>query len=162
MRIACPKCGATYDVPERMLAGRKVVRCSRCGTEWTPGLSKQPALPPETPPPESPHLDLTRVAEAAESPDPAASSQEPAPAPAARPARDKPARDKLEPSAMERLAQAAQPPPRSVWPKIAWLISLLIIFALLGAGYVWRNDIMRAWPPSTRLYAALGLTTPPK
>jgi hypothetical protein len=59
-----------------------------------------------------------------------------------------------------------QPPPRSVRPKarrgdalpvVAWVASLALLACLVGAAYAWRAPIMAAWPPSERLYAALGL-----
>lgn len=40
----------------------------------------------------------------------------------------------------------------------AWIASFLAIGLMLFAAYGWRSDVMRYWPPSTRLYAALGLT----
>ncbi len=38
-----------------------------------------------------------------------------------------------------------------------WAASILLLAALLWAGVAWRGNIMRAWPPSERLYTALGL-----
>jgi len=40
MRISCPKCSATYDVPAELAAGRPVVRCVQCTEQWKLG---QPA-----------------------------------------------------------------------------------------------------------------------
>ncbi len=42
-------------------------------------------------------------------------------------------------------------------PLIAWLASLVVLAALVFAAYAWRDRIMAAWPPSERLYVALGL-----
>ena len=39
----------------------------------------------------------------------------------------------------------------------AWIASLVLLLALGAAAYVWREDVVRAWPPSARAYAALGL-----
>ncbi len=39
-----------------------------------------------------------------------------------------------------------------------WAVSLVLLAALGWGGVRWRGDVMRAWPPSERLYAALGLT----
>ena len=52
---------------------------------------------------------------------------------------------------------ATAPPPRGAGLALAWIASAALIVALLAAGYVFRTSIMQAWPPSTRLYAALGL-----
>ncbi len=37
MRIVCPNCAATYDVPVERTTGRPVVRCVRCDQEWQLG-----------------------------------------------------------------------------------------------------------------------------
>ncbi len=42
-----------------------------------------------------------------------------------------------------------------------WAISLALLAALGWSGVRWRTDVMRAWPPSERLYAALGLASGP-
>ena len=47
-----------------------------------------------------------------------------------------------------------------VLPVVAWIASLVLLAFLVGAAYAWRAQIMAAWPPSERLYAALGLVHP--
>jgi len=133
MRIVCPICSAAYEVPDRLLVPRRIVRCARCGEQW--------AAVPVAPPPPS-------VTE----PEPNA---EPAP-------RDAPPTAAAPLTAMERLArQPAALPRRSRGLAAAWAFSLGVL-VLLGWGFVaWRADIMQAWPPSTRLYDLLGLVPPP-
>lgn len=71
--------------------------------------------------------------------------------------------DRPSPTAMQRLVNIAEPPPRpSLWPAVAWAASLLVLALLVWAAFAWRGDIMQAWPPSTRVYAALGLASPPR
>jgi hypothetical protein len=41
----------------------------------------------------------------------------------------------------------------------SWAVSLALLAALGWGGVRWRTDIMHAWPPSERLYAALGLAS---
>ena len=49
MRITCPSCAATYDVPESRLTPRKKARCTRCQGEWVPVHTDDEAgSPPET------------------------------------------------------------------------------------------------------------------
>jgi hypothetical protein len=36
-------------------------------------------------------------------------------------------------------------------------ISIAVLIALGWAAYAWRAEVMLAWPPSQRLFAALGL-----
>jgi hypothetical protein len=65
--------------------------------------------------------------------------------------------------AIDRLMTSPQPPPRGrLALAAAWTVSLLVALGLLAAAYVWRADIMAAWPPSTRLYAAFGLADGPQ
>lgn len=138
MRIVCPSCQATYEVPEALIAGGKAVRCARCGAEWAP-LLPPPAAPPPTPTPTPP------------------------------PAPEEPLR--AEPPLVARprsidTADDARPPPwndeieftpRRQGALIAWLVSLLVLAALIGAALLFRSAVMGVWPPSMRLYAALGL-----
>jgi hypothetical protein len=63
---------------------------------------------------------------------------------------------------MERLAsQPVTPPPISAGLRAAWAASVVVLL-LFGWGIIaWRADLMHAWPPSTRLYDAIGLTPSP-
>jgi predicted Zn finger-like uncharacterized protein len=52
------------------------------------------------------------------------------------------------------------PPPRAnriTALRVAWAGSVVVIVLLGWAAYAGRTPIMHAWPPSIRLYAALGL-----
>ncbi len=150
MRITCPDCGAHYEVPESKLAGRKAVRCSRCGADWSPLGEEEPE--PASPPPSQMMARLESVG-----------VPEPEMAPEAEPTVPVPIEIEPEPppggfTAMQRLAQAAEPPGPSIWLRLAWAISVVLLVALLWSAFNWRADIMRVWPPSMRAYAAFGLT----
>ncbi|WP_369407992.1 zinc-ribbon domain-containing protein, partial [Roseomonas rosulenta] len=55
MRIACPSCGAEYEVPDRLLAGAaRSLRCSRCGADFALPEGAPAAAPPPSPAPEPP------------------------------------------------------------------------------------------------------------
>lgn len=50
MRISCPNCSATYDVPAELAAGRPVVRCVQCAEQWKLGqATSQPVSRPQRP-----------------------------------------------------------------------------------------------------------------
>jgi predicted Zn finger-like uncharacterized protein len=52
------------------------------------------------------------------------------------------------------------PPPRArgnTALRLAWAGSIVVLALLGWAAYAERTPIMQAWPPSIRLYAALGL-----
>lgn len=143
MHLSCPECAAEYDVPDAALDAARRLRCSACGTswEWSP-LAAAPQAP------------AGPAAQAAEAP-PQPPAREPTPAEALAAPEAAP---RIEMAPERRMAPAAPPPPQ---PRhrvmLAWAASLAIIVVALAALYVWRVPVMRAWPPATRLYAALGL-----
>ncbi len=142
MRIVCPNCRAAYEVPEPLLAGGKAVRCARCGTEWAPmpAAAPPPASPPQPqPPPPSPESDNRLRAE------PRLSAYRPRSVDSADDARLPPRDDEIEQV------------PRRRGALVAWLVSLLILALLIWAAFAFRSQVMGAWPPSERLFAALGL-----
>jgi predicted Zn finger-like uncharacterized protein len=135
MHIVCPSCSAAYDVPEARLRPGRVVRCTRCGKEWSPV-------------PEKDKIDF---------PEPAGGhgiSHRPPPLPPTGP------------TAMDRLASQPRAPANGAGLRVAWLSSIAAVLALILALILAREPIMHAWPPSERLYNALGLTegapVPPK
>lgn len=87
----------------------------------------------------------------------AAPAAEPEPAPVAR---EPEVRQPQPFTAMERLAAhpAVSRPDRLL--QAAWALSVVVLVAAVGAGYVWRGEIMHAWPPSARMYAAFGMGAP--
>ena len=40
---------------------------------------------------------------------------------------------------------------------IAWIFSVVLLAVIGWAAVAWRTEVMAAWPPSERLYVALGL-----
>jgi len=144
MRIVCPACQAAYEVPVTLLAPGQAVRCARCAREWVPEPASGLAAPSpayEPPPPQ--------VSPSAAAPEPVASA-----VPAAEadilPARPRTARRPV----------PVPPPPRNTAVRFAWAATVLLIAVLLWGGYTQREAIMQAWPPSVRVYDALGLSAP--
>jgi predicted Zn finger-like uncharacterized protein len=154
MRLACPECAAEYDVPEAALGAARRLRCTACGTSWD-------WTPQATPPPE-PEPDEPAAAPEAPAEPPPENTAPPPPRIDASPieaARIGGAR--IEVAREERIATA--PPPARAGARgsggvaLAWILSLAILLAAAAALYAWRVPVMAAWPPSIRLYAALGL-----
>nr|WP_294520624.1 zinc-ribbon domain-containing protein [uncultured Rhodopila sp.] len=56
-------------------------------------------------------------------------------------------------TAIERLAAEPSPPPRSPALLAAWVLSILLLGAAGVSAVVWRADIVRLWPPSSRILA---------
>jgi predicted Zn finger-like uncharacterized protein len=127
MRIACPSCGAEYDVPDRLLAGAaRTLRCSRCGADF--------ALP--------------QVAAAAPVPVPEPATVR-APEPALAPSMPAP-------PSRERAPVASAPPNQAALLR-AWVASLVVVIGALVGMLVFRSEVTAAWPPATRMFAAFGL-----
>ncbi len=139
MRITCPNCQTAYDVSDEKLAGR-MVRCARCATDWTPVPEAVPA-PAGDSPAESLHPLMAAPLIAGLAPPQPAPAALQEPPPIVVPPREAPA--------------AAQPPQQAAI--FAWVASLIVIVAAVAASYVWRADVMQAWPPSQRAYHAIGL-----
>ena len=136
MRIVCPNCSATYEVPDRLAGSGKRLRCARCVHEWVPEvLAAPPAPEPPPPPPALP------------APPPAPPPPFPVPAPAPPPALH-----------AEPKPKVSAPAPRGGRPvAIALAASTLLLVALLAAGVVWRGWLLQVFPPSRLLFQALGL-----
>ena len=136
MRIVCPSCQATYDVPDAKLgAAPRQVRCAKCSTVWGVDPSPEPTslMSDEH---EDAHLPppVTITSQLA---DPVA-----APAPIA---------------ATHRLPTTQRASGGAIAPVIAWLVSVVVLVAAGWTIIAWRTPIMQYWAPSQRLYQWLGL-----
>jgi len=58
---------------------------------------------------------------------------------------------------MDRLAAHPVGPPSRSRLRLAWAASLVVLILLFVGGYAWRDQIVAAWPPSARMYAAFGM-----
>jgi predicted Zn finger-like uncharacterized protein len=128
MQIVCPACAAAYEVPMTLLKPGKAVRCARCAGEWVPSAAAS-------------DVSMDALAQTASAATPASEfvsevNRSPRRPPTPRPL---PAR-------------------RNMALRIAWAASVVVVLLLAWGAYAERTVIMQAWPPSIRLYAALGLT----
>lgn len=165
MRIVCPHCEATYEIPDAML-GRRAVRCARCGETWHPsppaGAAAEAGLP--APAPSAPPVAASLMPVDEAPPVAAHTGASPAyGAPDTLPDLDL---DHDEPRlvagqrAPRRRGLAGRLPPRlpvdaPIWA--GWIATALVLSWLAWGAYTYRARVMEVWPPSIRLYAALGL-----
>ena len=138
----------------------------RCGTEWTPQAEVPVAgQPPAEPPPvadrPTPPLDPRPLHPPAVGP----TDPEP-PARTGRAERRLSSyRSRTEPRQLSVEEGDARPPPRDDETTlrrrrgavVGWLLTIVLLVALAVAAVGWRTEVMAAWPPSERVYAALGL-----
>ena len=118
MRLTCPSCAATYEVPSASLRPGRRAQCAHCGTIWVPISEELGVAPPE------PKSDALTTPEA---------QRDPLPGPAL--------------SAMDRLAAPA-PRRSLVALRAAWALSVLLLVGSVAAAYAWRGRVVHAWPPS--------------
>lgn len=132
MRIVCPSCAAAYDVPDERLHPGQAVRCARCGNDWCPTGAMVVAPPPPEP--------------------------EPEPQPEPEPPPDLP----IPPIPFVTPPPDDPPVASALVPMVAagWVLSFMALAGLTWAMVAWRVEVMRAWPPSERLFALVGLVAP--
>ena len=140
MIVVCPECRTRYLVDPRALgaSGRRV-RCAQCSHTWH-----------HQPPPEA-------LAEA-ETVAPPPVSEAPPRAERVEPQFE---RSPIEEEPVRRIQlPAIAQPRRRPWLGVAWVV-LLVVVGLAAGGAVWERDaVIRAWPPSARLYSLFGLAVP--
>src|SRR5215469_5019704 len=140
MIVVCPQCKTRYLVDPRALGtGGRRVRCAQCSHMW------HHKAPPEA------LAELERVA--------APPAAEPVPRAArAEPQFDRPPLGQAPEHRIQLPAIAT--PRRRPWVAVGWL-ALVVVVGLAAGGAVWERDaVIRAWPPSARLYSLLGLAVP--
>jgi len=164
MHLTCPQCHTEYEVPDAALIGRaRSLRCGDCGTKFTAPALPEPvlaaaALPPEMPP----NQDIAEAviiqeeaveAEVADAPD----------------ASFEPAEEGTEPVTAETVAPLSAtrtipappkftaPPPPAPKPNRELGVSVLVVLLLIGIVLAEHRAIGHVWPPSLRLFNALGL-----
>jgi len=154
MLIECPRCTARYEVADALIGpSGKSVRCAKCGTVWLAGRSPVAAADPPLQWPEPP-----RRPEGAEAPAPV-----PPPTTPAAP-REEPALEELRAAqAAKGVAEdggadmAARPRSLAAAAVIGWVATVAVLGAAGWGAYTYRDAVMQAWPPSERVYLALGL-----
>ena len=127
--------------PDSLVTAGRVVRCARCGGDWTP-VAAAAAPEPEAPEPARRHRRRSSLRR------PRRPGDERCGGAVATTAR---------PSAMERLAAHAAWPQPSTRLRLAWAASLVLLVLAAGAAYAWRDQIVAEWPPSAHAYALFGL-----
>ena len=173
MRIECPGCETAYEVSESQMRPGRSVRCAQCDRQWVPLAepAEAAALPsvepvPETAaaftipePPDDEHFADPPVTADGQVRLRRSAAPRPMPATGVAPA-----------MAGLRIAgfRLRRPPLPWLWlwsslrpSGLGWAASVLVLAGLLVAAGHWRMAIMQGWPPSVRLYTALGARSPP-
>jgi len=137
MLIDCPNCAAGFQVPERLLRDpMRPLRCGQCGTVFP--IPEPPASEPE---PLGFHT-----------PEPPPAVDEPSAIPMAAPDDTQP-----KPLAEQETFSVIAHEASSRRLRAAWAASIVLLIGGGLAAIIRRDALMEAWPPATRLFAALGL-----
>jgi predicted Zn finger-like uncharacterized protein len=165
MILTCPQCATRYRMEDdRFPSGGGNVRCTKCGHGWfqeAPAIALEPALdsvsqpePPFQPPAAPPSQPSPEEWHRYFSPPPPQPSPEDLRRSAFVPPPPPPPTASAKP-------QAEVSPPGATRDNrlfIGGLIALAAVVALIiWAGVRYRDEISRAWPQSSAMYAALGM-----
>lgn len=178
MIIACPACATRFKIDAARIPQKGAkLRCAKCAHVWlyvpdrtpvaeerapqsgaitapAPGREEAEAKKEEAPPPGPAPAAPTLTAPAGEGFD--FPVREPAPAPARAPAferlREAPGRPYAAPT------ERGEPRPVGRWVlRLAFVALALFVLAGLGAGYLLRVEIVRAFPRTAVLYGLVGI-----
>ena len=169
MIISCPNCTSRFNLNAELLGetGRNV-KCAKCAHRWFAAPAAEYAAPVSAPP-----RPVAAPAAPTAPPPPAA------PAPAAPPAEGPRAvaaepEDEVQDRLDEERESALSPPPIPSEEDIArfqarppptkstmiwWIVLFVVIVALVTGTVFFRRDIAAFYPPSNRLFLAIGLPT---
>jgi predicted Zn finger-like uncharacterized protein len=137
MILTCPECATGYFVEDSQIGpGGRKVRCASCGARWTAH-------------PEGPLELVSSEEEGALAREPEAAA-EPAPITA----------DEL-PRVFRDRAQEERRMRQAAISGVAWAAGAVVVIVVIGVGVVFRDAVVRAWPPTASLYAAVGLPVNP-
>lgn len=184
--IVCPHCGTRYQVPMETLGPKgREVSCAHCSKSWqaVPGHAKAPAAPVKDP---DQLFDAVaeRDLDAAFAAEEQAVAAEAAPVPdvetappdeqmrsieeikaaiapkvraSEQPGVDPKLKKKRDKAFAQRQNSLSARLPLARIRRAARLVTLGLLFALLGAGVIFRTEIVRSLPDLAGAYAALGM-----
>lgn len=138
MILTCPACATSYFVPDEAIGpnGRRV-RCKSCGHDWRVSLEDEPLeLSAAT---EEPVVEAAGFGKHDETPDSLAET----PAPEL-------------PRAFRAKAEQKRRMRRAAAQGAAWAALAVILLALIGAAFVFRLQIVQAWPQAAAVYKVVG------
>jgi len=138
MILTCPECATGYFVDDGLIkATGRTVRCAACGHRWT---AHPVAAAGDRP------LELVTSEEGAIGKEPAAEAVEPTPLTG----------DDL-PRVFRDRAEEGRRNRRAALNGVVWMGGALAVLALVALAIVFREGVVKAWPPTASLYAGVGL-----
>ena len=149
MLITCPSCSKKYSIKAQALGSKgRTVKCKNCGHKWfqsvpgTKAVRPQPDSSPESSSESSPEFSGDNMTgEVDEGFEKADQIADPPPIPA-------------------QLIRADDTDPQGKKGVIGWLVLLVLLGGLGGAGYVFSDKIIQMVPLSAKLFEAVGAHVP--
>jgi len=137
MILTCPACATSYFVPDEAIGpnGRRV-RCKSCGHDWRVTLEDEP-------------LELTSATEEAPVESGFGKREEAPDSLAETPAPELPRAFRAKAEQQRRMRRAAA-------QGVAWAGLALALLALIAAAFVFRLQIVQAWPQAAAVYKLAG------
>lgn len=167
MRAICPNCEAVYELPAQVVARLPAsLRCARCEQVWEVQPEAEPEAEIQAEPEAVVQAEPQAEPETAASPD---GIDLPSP-----PARQEAAAVESETDEAPASAVMPVPEPAAALPAEVedaggvdglspaavlrqWIVSLVLLTAIIGLLLALHGPIGRVWPPAVRLYRLLGL-----
>ena len=137
MILTCPACATSYFVPDEAIGpnGRRV-RCKSCGHDWRVTLEDEP-------------LELTSATEEAPVESGFGKREEAPDSLAETPAPELPRAFRAKAEQQRRVRRAAA-------QGVAWAALAVALLALIAAAFVFRLQIVQAWPQAAAVYKLAG------
>jgi predicted Zn finger-like uncharacterized protein len=143
MILTCPECATSYFADDSAIGSGRVVRCASCNASWraepAPPLELKAAAPQDRPAAEEPPPDDRELFEAPPSELPG----------------------EVLPKAFRAKAETDRRTREAAVQGVIWAGMGAAFAVLIGAGVVFRSDVVRVWPRSASAYASVGLTVNP-
>lgn len=170
-RVKCAKCAHVWHATRDDLEAMGDAAPPPAANNAPPAAPPQPAPPPPPPEPEQPAEAARPGNGAVAGPVSDSAPEEEAVPDAFEPAGEEPAaepaetatdamRDRMDPPPIPReedFVPRRQPPPERKSPVKAWAILALLVIVVFGGTFLFRTQIVTAYPPANALFLAVGL-----
>ena len=146
MILTCPECATSYFVDDSAVGSGRLVRCASCGASWRASVPSP--------------LELSApVVEESAAPAPPGLETDDGPVFEPSPATEHPAEEL--PKVFRARAETERRTREAAVQGVIWAGMGAAFALLVGAGLVFRSDVVHVWPKAASAYASVGLPVNP-